>query len=134
MTVDLVCLCQLSGPPFHECIHLPQHPKQFNEYSSLLGVKKMSRNKTPGNLKCKCGNAWSFCHGECAQIHAKEWSLPSCQQSRHSANRPHSRSSRHRSRRDLSTRREIFHTSMGKKKYIHDGKNRLTLTVAAECL
>ena len=92
MTADSVCLCQFSRPPFQECIHLPQHPEHFKHRSSLLGLKKMSRDKTSGNLKYKCSDAWSLGNGECVQLHAKEWSLLSCQQPRHSAGRQRGRS------------------------------------------
>ena len=66
MTADSVCLCQLSGPSLQECIHLPQHPEHFKHGSSLLGLKKMSRDKTPGNLKYKRSDAWSLGNSEYA--------------------------------------------------------------------
>lgn len=63
MTADSVLLCQISGPPFQECIHLPQHPEHFKHCSSPLGLKKMSKDKTPGNLKYRHSDAWSLGNG-----------------------------------------------------------------------
>lgn len=49
-----------------------QHPERFKHCSSLLRLKKMSRDKTPGNLKYKRSDTWSLGSGECAQLRAKQ--------------------------------------------------------------
>lgn len=59
-TTDPVCLCQLLRLPSQEYIHLPQNLEYFKHCSSLLGLKKMSRGKTPGNPEYKCSDALSL--------------------------------------------------------------------------
>lgn len=45
----------------------------------LLGLKKTSRGKTPGNLERECSHALSLSQPKCAQPQAREGQLlPSC--------------------------------------------------------
>lgn len=61
MTADPGRVRQLkAGPPLQECVPLPQHPKHSKRCSSLLGLKKMSRDKTPGNVKYKRSDTGSL--------------------------------------------------------------------------
>ena len=115
MTTDSVLLRQVSGPPFQECIHLPQPPEHWKRCSSPPGLKKMSRDKTPGNLKYKRSDAWSLgnsgvCFASCQRMEPAF--LPAAQTFSKQATW---QKQGHRSRRDLSGRGEIFHTFMGKK-------------------
>lgn len=112
-TADSVCLCQRLGPPFQECIHLPQHPEHFKYCSSPLGLK-MSRDKTSGNLKYKRSDAWSLGNSGVGLASCQRMEpafLPAAQTL---SKQMIQQKQGHRSRRDLSSRGETFHTFMGK--------------------
>lgn len=51
-----------SLPGMHPSV---QHPEHSEHCSSLLRLKKMSRDKTPSNLKYKPSDAWLLGNDEC---------------------------------------------------------------------
>lgn len=97
-TADPACLSQLARPPSQECIHLPLNLKHFKHCYSLLGLKKMSREKTPGSLEY--GRVVLQCHLSRMSVlsfmpvRGKAFSLPTAQTL--------STRSRHQSRNDPS--------------------------------
>lgn len=128
MTADSARPGQLSGPPFQECLHLPQHPEHVEHASSPLGPE-MSGGKTPRNLKCKRSDAWSLGNGGVC--------LASCQRTEPAflpavqtfSKQTTQQKQGHRSRRDLSSKGEGVHALTGKN--AEDKKTRLSLAVAA---